>query len=225
MATIEEIKQELNDAKKEHEEAKKNWENIKELLNELEGKLERREWGDDEEMKELWKEQRSRLIKEKESLEADKKRWGGLVEGWGKALMRGGEVPTIYFKTKIADAFPEGLPYIKPKSLVTSSGLKWQYQLDPHLKTILQEETEKHHYHFCNGENDKINRPTYLFFSGAGTGKSRNASEFHKTLIKCLNYSKDLELKKKIQNAWVFNISLENGTGLSRSVEPIGILA
>ncbi|CAG8853073.1 31915_t:CDS:1, partial [Gigaspora margarita] len=84
MATIEEMKQELNNAKKEHEEAKKNWENINGLLNELEGKLERREWGDDEELKELWKERRSRLIKENE-------RWGGLVEGWGKALMRGGE--------------------------------------------------------------------------------------------------------------------------------------
>ncbi|CAJ0831051.1 9052_t:CDS:2 [Entrophospora sp. SA101] len=134
-------------------------------------------------------------------------------------------VPTIYSKTKITDAFPEGLPYIKPKSLVTSSGLKWQYQLDPHLKDTLQEETEKHHFHFCNGENDKINRPIYLFFSGAGTGKSRNASEFHNTLIKCLNCSKDLKLKEKIQDAWVFNVSLENGISFSRSVESIGILA
>ncbi|CAJ0746821.1 10467_t:CDS:2, partial [Entrophospora sp. SA101] len=133
--------------------------------------------------------------------------------------------PTIYSKTKITDAFPEGLPYIKPKSLVTSSGLKWQYQLDPHLKDTLQEETEKHYSHFCNGENDKIHRPIYLFFSGAGTGKSRNASEFHNTLIKCLNCSKDLELKEKIQNAWVFNVSLENCTRFSRSVESIGILA
>ncbi|CAG8841162.1 30929_t:CDS:2, partial [Gigaspora margarita] len=195
-------------------------------LNELEEKLERKEWGDDEELKELWKERRSRLIKEKEIWEAEKKRCGNLVEEWGKALreVSRGEVPTIYGKTKITDAFPEGLPYIKPKSLVTSPGLKWQYQLDPNLKTILQEETEKHH-HFCNGENDKTNRPIYHFFSGAGTGKSRNASEFHKTLIKCLNYSKDLELKKKIQNAWVFNVSLENGTSFSRSVESIGILA
>ncbi|KAF0434870.1 putative crinkler family protein [Gigaspora margarita] len=169
MSTFEIIKQQLNYAKKEYNEVKKKLEDGGKNLNELEEKLERKEWGDDEELKELWKERRSRLIKEKEIWEAEKKRCGNLVEEWGKALRevsRGEvrQVPTIYAKTKITDAFPEGLPYIKPKSLVTSPGLKWQYQLDPNLKTILQEETEKHHYHFCNGENDKINRPIYHFF-------------------------------------------------------------
>ncbi|CAJ0901619.1 6508_t:CDS:2 [Entrophospora sp. SA101] len=67
-------------------------------------------------------------------------------------------VPTIYSKTKITDAFPEGLPYIKPKSLATSSGLKWQYQLDPYLKDTLQEQTEKHHFHFCNENGTSFSR-------------------------------------------------------------------
>ncbi|CAJ0631057.1 8514_t:CDS:2 [Entrophospora sp. SA101] len=73
-------------------------------------------------------------------------------------------VSTIYNKTKITDAFPEGLPYIKPKSLATSSGLKWQYQLDPYLKDTLQEQTEKHHFHFCNGFGAKEKNSKCLGF-------------------------------------------------------------
>src|SRR6266542_4429537 len=64
METIEGIKQQLQKTEVKYEEAKNN-------LNELEGKLERREWGNDEELKELWKERRSRLIKD---LEESKKR-------------------------------------------------------------------------------------------------------------------------------------------------------
>jgi hypothetical protein len=67
-----------------------------------------------------------------------------------------------------------------------------------------------------------MNCPTYLHFSGAGT---RNAFEFHNMLIKSLKDSNNLDLERMIQNAWVFNVSLENGTRLSRNIEPFDILA
>ncbi|CAI2187981.1 9216_t:CDS:2, partial [Funneliformis geosporum] len=132
---------------------------------------------------------------------------------------------TILQTTKITEAFPEGLQYKKPKPLVSSHGSNWQYQSDPKLKKILRKHTESHYMHFVNENDDKIDRPTYLFFSGAGTGKSRNASEFHNMLIQSLKDSNNLELKNMIQDAWVFNISLENGTSFSRSIERFDILA
>ena len=55
--------------------------------------------------------------------------------------------------------------------------------------------------------------PLYLFLSGAGTGKSRHATEFHKTIIGCLG-DEDEELKTRLERAWVFHVSLENGTNL-----------
>jgi len=67
--------------------------------------------------------------------------------------------------------------------------------------------------------------PIYLFFSGAGTGKSRSASEFPNTLIQSLQDSENLALKNRIQNALVFNVSLENGTSFDKQSEPVNILA
>lgn len=59
----------------------------------------------------------------------------------------------------------------------------------------------------------------YLFLSGAGTGKSRNANEFYKTAFECLSDDIDLNLKNRIQNAWVFKVSFENGTSMKQGVE------
>ncbi|KAL1914250.1 uncharacterized protein VTP21DRAFT_9090 [Calcarisporiella thermophila] len=53
--------------------------------------------------------------------------------------------------------------------------------------------------------------PLYLFLAGAGTGKSRNANEFHKSLAVCLP-EEESELRSRIENAWVFHVSFENGT-------------
>ncbi len=58
--------------------------------------------------------------------------------------------------------------------------------------------------------------PLYLFLSGAGTGKSRNATEFHNAAIECLDKEEDSELRNKIQNALVFNVSFEDSTILSQ---------
>ncbi|CAB4423970.1 unnamed protein product [Rhizophagus irregularis] len=137
------------------------------------------------------------------------------------------EQPTAVFpqKIKITEAFPQGLMYKKPKPLVASYGSNWEYQFDTQLVKILKKNTEDHYKHFKGESSDKMNCPTYFLFSGAGTGKSRNASEFHNMLIESLKNSNNLELKGMIQDAWVFNVSLENGTSFSRSIEPFDILA
>ncbi|CAG8616900.1 19902_t:CDS:2 [Dentiscutata erythropus] len=95
-------------------------------------------------------------------------------------------IPTpTQMKIKITDAFHGGLLYMKPEPLLYTSGLF-----------------------------DKLNLPIYLFLSGAGTGKSRNANEFHQTAITCLLAQEDEELLTRIKEAWVFHVTYENGFGL-----------
>ncbi|RHZ69343.1 hypothetical protein Glove_284g6 [Diversispora epigaea] len=119
------------------------------------------------------------------------------------------------FRKKIADAFPNGLPYKKPIPLLYSSGLRWNYQLDQSLRETLQTELLKHYQCHKNGQRDKSYIPIYLFISGPGIGKSRNATELHHTTVKCA--SKDSELRNRLENAWVFNVSYENGNSLRMS--------
>ncbi|KAG0350780.1 hypothetical protein BG005_009679, partial [Podila minutissima] len=57
--------------------------------------------------------------------------------------------------------------------------------------------------------------PLYLFLSGAGTGKSRNAQEFHQSALNCLTEEDDPDLRDGIGKAWVFHVTLENGTSPS----------
>ncbi|RHZ86979.1 hypothetical protein Glove_41g179 [Diversispora epigaea] len=123
-------------------------------------------------------------------------------------------------RKKIIDAFPEGLPYIKPKPLLSTSGADWKYQPHPSLKGILRKELKDHYKNFVSGRFDKMNVPLYLFLSGAGTGKSRNASEFHQTAITCLSAQEDEELLTRIKEAWVFLVSFEDGFNLQTKNEP-----
>ncbi|CAG8774095.1 42730_t:CDS:2 [Gigaspora margarita] len=121
-------------------------------------------------------------------------------------------IPYTSQKLKISNAFPNGLPYKKPTPLLYSSGLRWNYQLDQSLRETLQTELLMHYQHHKNGERDKIYIPIYLFISGLGIGKSRNATEFHHTAVECA--TKDSELRSRLENAWVFNIRYENGNSL-----------
>ncbi|CAG8593974.1 9675_t:CDS:2, partial [Acaulospora colombiana] len=119
-----------------------------------------------------------------------------------------------------------GLPYVKPKPLLYTSGANWEYQPDPSLKLILRRELKNHYENFILGRFDKLNLPLYLFLSGAGTGKSRNANEFHQTAITCLSAQEDEELLTRIKEAWVFHVTYENGFDLredeSRPYHAIG---
>ena len=91
MTTVEKIEQELNRARGDCEKAKKNlreWEDGDykgKKLNELEEKLDRRGWRDEEEKK-RWEDRVKGLKKEKERLEESKERWKKQVEEWGNAL-------------------------------------------------------------------------------------------------------------------------------------------
>ncbi|CAG8631175.1 3956_t:CDS:2, partial [Ambispora gerdemannii] len=128
-------------------------------------------------------------------------------------------------RKRITDAFPEGLPYIKPKPLLYTSGADWEYQPHPSLKGILRKELKDHYKNFTSGRFDKLNLPLYLFLSGAGTGKSRNANEFHQTAITCLSAQEDEELLIRVKEAWVFLVSFENGFNLQIKNESDSYLA
>ncbi|GET03519.1 crinkler (CRN) family protein, putative [Rhizophagus clarus] len=123
-------------------------------------------------------------------------------------------------KIEIRDAFPEGLLYVKPAPLLLSTGANWEYQPDPTLKEILQKAVRGHYESFLQGNIDKSHIPLYLFLSGAGTGKSRNANEFYQTAISCLSVSKDKDLLARIKDAYVFHVSYENGTSLRPGEDP-----
>ncbi|CAG8798543.1 3185_t:CDS:2, partial [Racocetra persica] len=123
----------------------------------------------------------------------------------------------VEVRKKITDVFPGGLPYMKPEPLLRTSGANWEYQPDPSLKQILREALKKHYKNFTLGRIDKkSDLPIYLFLSGAGTGKSRNANEFHQTAITCLSTQEDRELLTRIKEAWVFHVSYENGFSLKQ---------
>jgi hypothetical protein len=67
--------------------------------------------------------------------------------------------------------------------------------------------------HYREGSTDKTHFPLYLFLAGVGSGKSRHASEFYKSAVECIN-DEDYELQKRLKDAWVFHVSMENGTSL-----------
>lgn len=93
-------------------------------------------------------------------------------------------------------------------------GSNWTYQPDPTLFELLRRSIKEYSEEFRKGRRrrDKTTIPMYLFLCGAGTGKSRNAQEFHHSLLACLTEKEDWELKKRVKDAWVFHVSLKNGT-------------
>ncbi|RUO95862.1 hypothetical protein BC936DRAFT_143070, partial [Jimgerdemannia flammicorona] len=110
-----------------------------------------------------------------------------------------------------------GLPMQKPKDLLRSSGVHWEYQPDQQMHEILGKALMEHYINFNDSHKDKSTIPTYLFLSGAGTGKSRNANEFRKTAVESLS-SDDSELastlRTRLSGAWVFNVSFETGNSI-----------
>ena len=115
----------------------------------------------------------------------------------------------------LADKFPQGLAYKSPASMTLfhTSGRHWTFQRSTTLETTLRDRVRRHYSHFKARNIDKTNMPLYLFLCGAGTGKSRNAYEFHKMTMAVLSDDDD-ELREKLKTAWVFHTSMENGTSL-----------
>ncbi|KAF9409162.1 hypothetical protein BGZ76_005728, partial [Entomortierella beljakovae] len=107
----------------------------------------------------------------------------------------------------------QGLEIKPPKPLLGTSGASWEYQASGALLRTMKDEIEAHFASFKAGHIDKSTMPMYLFLSGSGTGKSRNASEFHNAAIQCIGHTND-ELRRRLETAWVFHVSLENGFSL-----------
>ncbi|CAG8446398.1 6099_t:CDS:2 [Funneliformis mosseae] len=124
-------------------------------------------------------------------------------------------------KIKITDEIPNGMLTIYTTDTVTllywfrmdlsTSKKRYMKSCDMSSKNIIKI--------FFRKISDKTYIPIYLFLSGAGTGKSRNAEEFHRTAIACLSEDEDLNLRKKIEDAFVFSVGFENGNSLRCDVE------
>lgn len=113
-----------------------------------------------------------------------------------------------------------------PQPLLNSTGLQWDYQATPALKEVLRRAITSRYKNFQRGNIDESCIPFYLLLSGAGTGKSRGATEFRNTAIASLD-AKDAELKTRLEEAWVFLVGFENGTSMRpeeiRSDRAIGL--
>ncbi|CAI2190318.1 6574_t:CDS:2 [Funneliformis geosporum] len=151
-------------------------------------------------------------------------------------------------RTKIImNEFPNGLRFIKLKLLLYCTSSEWTYQPARTLYEKLRDKLKEHYKNFFQANIDKTYIPIYLFLSGAGTGKSRNAEEFYRTAIACLSavlswdilghivgtanawdignghhclsVDEDLELRKKIEDAFVFSVGFKNENSLRCGVE------
>ena len=114
------------------------------------------------------------------------------------------------------NSYVSGLSYQPPSPnlLVNTSGKRWEFQASAKLLAVLSRSIKAHYQSFKLGDIDKTTMPVYLYLSGAGTGKSRHASEFRQTMLKSLPEGTELELRAQLESAWVFHTTLENGSGV-----------
>jgi hypothetical protein len=133
---------------------------------------------------------------------------------------------------RVKDVFEAGIEYKRPRSLVKSSGRNWVFQPSPDLYERLASNVLEHYTQYKMGNIDKIYAPIYFYLGGAGTGKSRHGSEFASSVKEAIRlHAKfhtdndrckhcglcDLynELLQRLENAFVFHVSFENGTSLT----------
>ncbi|KAN0070583.1 hypothetical protein V8E54_011452 [Elaphomyces granulatus] len=128
-------------------------------------------------------------------------------------------------KKTIKQAFPKGLRYQPPHALVKDGGARWVYQQHEEMEELVRPALIEHFEAYTKNSMDKTNTPIYFFLGGAGVGKSRNAMEFPKTLISCCDQSS--ALRRRLENAKVFLVSLENGTGITleeKAKDPLRVI-
>ncbi|CAG8742939.1 2705_t:CDS:2, partial [Funneliformis caledonium] len=94
--------------------------------------------------------------------------------------------------------------------LLKTDGLSWDYQESPKLEEELRVHVQDLYSVFKKNRRDKSNTLIFFMVSGAGCGKSRNATEIPKTL--CKIFVNDLELRPRLEDALIFAITFENGT-------------
>ncbi|CAB5363761.1 unnamed protein product [Rhizophagus irregularis] len=104
-----------------------------------------------------------------------------------------------------------------PTQLLYTDGLSWDYQESPELEKKLRNNVRELYNVFKENKRDKSNTPIFFMVSGAGCGKSRNATEIPKILRRI--FVNDLDLRPRLEDALIFAITLENGTKINLSTE------
>ena len=122
-------------------------------------------------------------------------------------------------KEKVEEAFKAGIKYKPPRPLVKTSGADWTFQPHPELYKTLARNVFDYYDSYKRNRIDKTYIPTYFYLGGAGTGKSRHGSEFASSVQEAikLNTQHPLynELAQRLEKAFVFHVSFENGTSLT----------
>jgi hypothetical protein len=118
------------------------------------------------------------------------------------------------------DVAPLGpLKWKSPPRLLYTSGADWKYQPSKVILDQVAETLPSHYQHWVLGHTDKQNHPVYLWWAGPGTGKSRGLEEFPSL---CVDSVSDDALKQRLQGAYVFQLTFENGTKSTISANPHG---
>lgn len=111
-------------------------------------------------------------------------------------------------------------------SLLATLGKNWTYQVSNDVFKLLSPSIREHFANWSESKKDKQLHPLYLCLSGPGTGKSRLLEEFPKLLKRSLTTESndtnvpvnvlpgnfEAVLRGKLDEAYVFNVSFENGT-------------
>jgi hypothetical protein len=122
-------------------------------------------------------------------------------------------------KVDVRDAFKAGIKYTPPHSLVGTSGKNWAFQPHPDLYETLATNVLGHYAYYKSNHIDKTYIPAYFYLGGAGTGKSRHASEFASSVQKAITLHTQHplyhDLARRLENPFVFYVSFENGTPLT----------
>ncbi|KAK1941272.1 hypothetical protein P3T76_007138 [Phytophthora citrophthora] len=116
-------------------------------------------------------------------------------------------------------ALMETLDWRKPKPLCKGSGMNWEYQGASKIANSLRDPLVKHFKAWKDGRGDKSAHAMNLVLSGPGTGKSRMLDEMPKLLREAAVQEEDPELLKRIQKAYVFNVTFENATAVSTAID------
>jgi len=116
---------------------------------------------------------------------------------------------TGLLKKDAEEAFKAGIKYRPPRSLVSTSGVGWAYQPHPDLYETLATNVLEHYNHYKEDRICKTHIPTYFFLGGAGTGKSRHASEFTSSVQKAITlHTQHHELAQRLKKPLCFMFRL-----------------
>ena len=105
-------------------------------------------------------------------------------------------------------------------TLVDTTGIDWEFQPHSKLCDLLATNVVFHYNAYKNDKADKNYEGPYFYIGGAGTGKSRHGTEFASSLRKAIELRLSTspgtalyhELAQRLENAFAFHVSFENGT-------------